>query len=265
MDKVLRVAVFNNFNFQDAEFEQLDEIEDRYPEYHTFVNTNAYPKLRGNYPAVVTINPDPTKFVVPKGDLSIIKAVRIKYIADAKPVVEEAFNKAVNWAYKKDIPILITYMRFRSLEMMKKFTKTYGKQNANYNWEHNYFRQVKKKTWELDLFHYCDMKDMGCPSCMNCAKLPFGIMKAKLYGINLSSSGKCPYNCPDCFAKHLAKWQSGICYDRIIQNSKQEGHDPFHMDFAKIHSLEDFLSLKNNEASVDNSQQKLTIRWGKTN
>jgi hypothetical protein len=263
MEKVLRVATFANFNFTDKEFEQLDDISEDRPEYRTFVNTNSYPKLRGKYPAIVTINPA-LKFVPPKGDTDIIKAVRVKYIADARPEVEQEFNKSVNWAYKKDIPILVTYMRFKKLSTLKKYTRTYGKQNSHYKWEGSYYRQVVKKTWELDLFNYCDLKDKGCPSCGNCAKLPFGIPKAKFYSINLSSSGKCPYNCPDCFAKYLQNW-GGLCYDRIIQNSKQEGHDPFHKDFAQIHSLEDFLSLKNNEASIDNSQQKLTIRWGKTN
>ena len=264
MEKVLRVATFNNFNFTDQEIKQLDEIAEEHQEYHTFVNSNSYSKLRGKYPAVITINPA-LKFVPPKGDFDIIKAVRVKYIADPRPEVEEEFNKSINWAFKKDIPILVTYMRFRKLSTLKKYTKTYGKQNVNYQWEGNYFRQITKKKWDLDLFHYCDLKDMGCPSCGNCAKLPFGLVKAKFFSINLSSSGKCPYNCPDCFARNLQKWQSNICYDRIIMNSKQEGHDPFHKDFAKIHSLEDYLSLKNNEASIDNSQQKLTIRWGRTN
>jgi len=255
MEKVLRVATLNNFNYTDKEFEQMRSLEDNHPEYNIFINSNSYQKIRGKFPAVVTINPSLAKFTEPKGDREIIKAVRVKYVADAKPKIKKAFDECVAWAYKYDIPILITYMRFRSLSTLKNFARTAQK----YKWRHNYYRQVLKEQFDLDLFHYCDIREEGCPSCQNCAKLPFGFKGGEIYSINLSSSGECPYNCPDCYAKNMSKW-GNLAYDRILKNTKMKGHKSFHSDLSNITTLEEFIIHA--QGGEQKSQTSLKFEFG---
>jgi len=239
LHQILRVATFNNFNYTEPEFKQLDSISDSYPEYDVFVNSNSYVKIKGKYPSVVSINPVLTEFVEPKGDISLIKAVRIKYVADAKPEVLKVFNKCVKWAYKYDIPILITYMRFRTKKNLKRYTKG---NPGYYSWQKNYFRQTVRKTFDLDLFHYCDILEKGCPSCMNCSKLTYGYKNAELYSINLSSSGFCPFNCPDCYAKILIRWRKNIRFDEILRNAKQLGHEAYQVGYGENQlSFEDWM------------------------
>lgn len=221
LPKILRVDTFCNFNYTDKEFEQLDKLAERYPQYKMFVNSNSYNKIRGNYPVVVTINPPIDKFIKPKGDISLIKTARIKYVADPAPKVKRAFGDSLGWCLDNNIPVLITYMRFRKTETMRRFTVS----KFNYLWAKNYFRQAIKRTWNNPLINYCDITEKGCPDCMCCAKLPFEIDKAEIYSVNLSSSGMCATNCPDCYVKTIAQWHHGtICFDKIMQNSKQSGH-----------------------------------------
>ena len=220
-DRILRVDTFTNFNYTDEEFKQLESIAHRNPIYKIFVNSNAYNEIKGNYPVVVTVNPKIDEFVRPRGDLSLIKAARIKFVADPNDWTRKAFNQAVEWCISKKIPILITYMRFRKSETMKRYSSS----NFNYLWAKNYFRQKIKKTWDLDCFNYCDLHEKGCPDCQNCAKLTYGI-KAPIYSINLSTSGNCKFNCPDCYVKTISQWHGGnICMDKIMQNTKQIGKD----------------------------------------
>jgi len=246
MQQVLRVATFNNFNFTTPEFLQLDEILDRYPEYDVFVNSNSKAKVRGGYRAFLCVNPDLNEFIEPRGDLELIKAVRVKYVADAKPVVGKAFNKCVKWAYKHEIPILITYMRFRKRETLQRFTKG---NPGYYSWQKNYFRQTIRKTFDLDLFHYCDIMEKGCPSCKNCAKIPFGYKDADIFSLNLSSSGSCPYNCPDCYVQTF-KWVK-ISYDKILQNTKQLGHKGYQLGYGKDQlSFEDWMKKEAGKENI---------------
>lgn len=226
LPKIVRVDTYTNFNYTDKEFKQLDKIQIEHPEYKLFVNSNSHVEIRGNYPAIVCINPGIDKFIQPKGKIEIIKAVRIKYVADPKPEVKKAFNESVAWAYKHSIPILITYMRFRSEETLKKYTKNGN--GCHYKWLKNYFRQLTRKTFDLEQFHYCDLNEKGCPGCMNCAKLTFNIPEAELLSVNLSSSGSCKYNCPDCFVKTFLKCRTNIrhiSFDKIASNVKQTGDE----------------------------------------
>ena len=238
-EQILRVATFNNFNFTDNEFAQLSEIEDIYPEYHIMVNSNANPKIKGKYPAFICVNPHLNKFIEPKGDIELISAVRVKYVADAQLFVKKAFNDCVRWAYKHDVPILITYMRFRKLDTLKFYTKC---SPGYYSWQKNYYRQMIRKTFDLDLFKYCDINEKGCPSCRNCSKLTYGYKDAKLCGINLSSSGYCTFNCPDCYVKPIIQWRGSILFDKVTQNSKQLGHAAYQLGYGKEQlSFEDWM------------------------
>ena len=218
--KILRVGVLNNFNFSDRELEHLEGIQALCPEFKIFVNTNSYPLIRGRFPCVVTVNPTMDKFIKPRGNLSLIKAARIKYIANPTPKVKNAFREAHDWAKAHNIPILITYVRFRSKKTLKKYTTN---TNIIYKWKRNFYRQVVKHLFSDPQVYYCDLRDKGCPSCRNCAKLTFGMDTPHIYSINLSSSGSCRYNCPDCFAKCMEKFCK-FAYDKISQNSKQKGH-----------------------------------------
>ena len=205
----------NNFNFTKAEFKALKKYED---EYRIFVNSNASVKLDGNIPAIITINPKLDKFVKPTGKLKIIKAARVKYVSGATQIVKKAFDKSIKWCHEKKIPALITYMRFSKKIDLHKYTDD----ASNYAWTGGYFRQKKLKTWKDKGIHYCDLLKEGCPSCMNCAKLTFGMNKAELYGVNLSASGMCKMGCPNCFAQRMIP-VFGITFDNPTKNRKQKG------------------------------------------
>jgi hypothetical protein len=213
MKPILRVGVLNNFNGTNCEVRQLKQYEEK---YDIFVNSNAMGVIRSEYPSFVTINPYLDKFVEPQGDIGNIKAVRVKYVSGANPIVEDAFNKSLEWAKSKSIPVLITFMRFRSKEQLIKYTED----QSNYVWAGNYYRQKVLNTWVDPNIHYCDLKKEGCPSCGNCAKLSYG-REAEVSSIDLSSSGECKYNCPSCFAKNLTRF--GHKFDNVKQNAKQKG------------------------------------------
>lgn len=254
LPKVLRVDTFTNFNYTEKEFRQLDKIQKEHPEHKIFVNSNSHVEIKGNYPTIVCINPNIDKFTKPKGKIEIIKAVRIKYVADPTPEVRAAFNESVAWAYKHNIPILITYMRFRSEATLKKYTKSGI--SCHYKWQKNYFRQLTRKTFDLDNFYYCDLNEQGCPGCMNCAKLTFNIEKAELLSTNLSSSGSCKFNCPDCFVKTFLKCRTNIghiAFDKIASNIKQRGDEKYTRGFGKDRNqtFEEFMLTENKVMSEE--------------
>lgn len=219
MTKILRVATFNNFNFTDEELEHLEGIQALCPDYKIFVNSNSHPVIRGRFPCVITVNPELDVFTKPKGDLSLIKAIRIKYVMNPVQSIQDTFGEIYNWTKKHNIPTLITYMRFKNKETLKRYTT----KSTFYKWNRSFYRPILKHTFNDPSIYYCDLRDEGCPSCRNCAKLTYGIDTPEIYSINLSSSGICPYNCVDCYAKCLAKF-THFAYDKILQNAKQKGH-----------------------------------------
>jgi len=216
--KILRVGVLNNFNHTDAEIVHANQLGKK---WNVFVNSNAKTPIRFG-PAVVTINPDLDKFIEPSGDITKISAVRIKVVADPKLSVDKAMTDAYTWASTKGIPVLLTAMRFTSEDMMKQYTKS----PKLYKWDKNYYRlkEWSDITVPAGAF-FCDEKHLGCPTCKNCAKLTYNEPDAEIYGINLSESGKCPFNCPGCFAKKclaMTKTKTPL-YDKPFQNKKQKG------------------------------------------
>lgn len=239
--KVLRVGVANNFNFTDKELEFVRALD--WEQDKIFVNSNSFVTVKADYPSFLTVNPYLTAFVEPQGDLSKLRACRIKYVSDAVDKVRVAFNEALEWCLSNHIPVLITFMRFQGRKSMEKFVQQDGLLNYSFNsgyWRLNDIHKQSAvehikaliKSMRLDecngLVHYCDLAGEGCPVCGNCAKLAFDIGDApfELYGINLSSSGdagSCIFNCPDCWAKRIASFRH-VVFDKITQNSKQRGH-----------------------------------------
>jgi hypothetical protein len=213
---VLRVAVMNNFNFTAQEFDALKQYEE---EWLIFVNTCSSQTISGHLPVIITLNQYLTEFIEPKGDLSLIKVVRVKYTVDGNEKVMKAFDDSVAWAKAWDIPVLVTFMRFRT----RKQLLTYSKSELKYKFKNNYFRPSIAKLPDNEL-HYCDFDKKGCPECKNCAKLTYGVDTNFIYGINLSASGVCTYNCPSCFAGYMVKMMKGkMRFDTITQNRKQLG------------------------------------------
>ena len=241
VNKILRVGVANNFNFTEKELEHVRALD--WDQDKIFVNSNSFVAVKSDYPSFLTVNPYLTSFIEPTGDLSKLRACRIKYVADAKPSVRQAFNDALEWCFKNRYPILITFMRFVGKKTMEKFVNTDG--FLNYAFDAGYWRlkevhrnaaadyiRAVMTTKGFDdcegLVHYCDLAGEGCPVCGNCAKLAFdiGTDPFELYGINLSESGDsgvCIFNCPDCWAKRIQAFRKPV-FDKITQNSKQRGH-----------------------------------------
>lgn len=236
MIKVIRVGEKNNFDMTNLEHDVLNTTWGHEP--HKFVNCNSFTPIRSDFPSIVTINPY-LKFQEPVGDLSNVKAFRVKvfYTDDKYKWLEQA--KCIEFAKEKNIPVLLTPMRYKSIKSAEKFTgkdfRTYYKHNAGY------FRlKVLRGKLLLNefkamlpphLYRVCDEKGEGCPSCMNCTDLTYGTKNAEICALNLSVSGTtdsqgkhgiCKYNCPDCFAKIIGMGKRPAC-DRLIVNSKMKG------------------------------------------
>lgn len=205
MKQVLRVGVMNNFDMTEKEFNALKEYErdDRI----IFVNSNSFTEIKPNYPSFVTLNPY-LKFQEPKGDLSNVKAFRIKMWFTEDLDWDYHIAKSIAFAIGNKIPILITFMRFRT----EKSLNQYKAIKSYYVWDHGWWRPRKEykeavRDYFKDNVYYCDFDGTGCPSCMNCVKLIVPKDDYDYYSIaslDLKESGNdgvCKYNCPDCFAK----------------------------------------------------------------
>lgn len=234
--EVVRVATNNNFNCTDAEFAQLDQIAAQNPDKVFFINSNARtPNLKAilehPYKAVVTLNPDLDLHtnVIARG-LAVSKSVafyRVKWLPGRPGIarlVERAGEKA---------PVVITSQRFNSLDMLDKFTDA-----KHYAYECSRYRLHGAALKDLERYvdahvkvgvpmAICDRKGLGCLGCGLCATLN-GHEGAEIKSINLSTSGVCPYNCPDCYAKQMQKFvvacgNRPMMYDTIMKNKKQKG------------------------------------------
>ena len=231
-DIVLRVGVYNNFNFTE---EENKEVRLRQEEgYKPFVNSNSFVKIKNDFPSIITVNPYLIHFIAPRGDVSNVKACRLKVYLGATNAVNEEFLKAINWCKNKNIPILITFMRFRSKDSLKKYVcKSSYK---DYSFKKGYYRLTDEakntiirdlRSWTTipeDLLHFCDLAEEGCPSCGNCAKLTYNTV-SEIASLSLSCSGdkgSCIFDCPDCWAKVIGKVFK-FTYDKVTRNSKQKG------------------------------------------
>jgi hypothetical protein len=121
--------------------------------------------------------------------------------------------------------------RWNGIEALKNWTSL-----EHYSFNHNRFRLSGRALEEIKSFvdsfdkgkvFLCDRVGGGCGTCKLCVMLTVGI-NMKLSSINLSSSGICKFNCPDCYAKTMQNMSRAfgyqpIIYDKVKANSKQAG------------------------------------------
>ena len=101
---VLRVGVYNNFNFTDLELAEVGKYTDT---YLPFVNSNSFVTIRGEFPSIVTINPYLNSWQEPVGDLTNLKACRVKWVEGAVADVYKAQVEAIKWCVDRSIPVYI--------------------------------------------------------------------------------------------------------------------------------------------------------------
>ena len=239
--EVVRVATSNNFNCTDKEWNQLDHFTKSNPEKFFFINSNINTsKLStiANHNSKVVITANPNLTITKKGidsvisKLSVLKDkiafVRIKYLP-YYPLI----NKLIGAVLKKGIPVVITLQRFNGKETLLKYTAL-----SFYKFSCSRYRLAAQELNRITDFvtnlrdagfpiYICDQAGKGCQGCGLCSLLTVK-QDLPITSLNLSSSGICPYNCPDCYAKtmqHFVKsmGHKPIAYNVIHQNDKQAG------------------------------------------
>ena len=231
----VRVAVTNNFNCTTSEFLQLDELSKVHPESLFFINTNIKtPKLmeinQHPYKAVITLNPDISidrQLVRRLYSISSdrVAFIRIKYIPNDPKILD--LIQEVSETHK----VVLTLQRFNSIKSISKYIPDFRK---HYKFSNNRFRlHGESLQAAIDLtdsnnrVSICDQAGTGCEGCGLCSKLTATDI-LPIYTLNLSSSGICPYNCVDCYAKTMQHFlreinRSEILFDYIHINKKQAG------------------------------------------
>lgn len=232
--ELIRVGINNNFNCTSREFAQVEGFRMIRPDAYFFINSNIKtPKLldinKHNINVVVTVNPD---IVVEKKHVEKlyklnkkqVSFVRVRYVPN-NDSIKELIKELSSKGYK----VVITVMRFASNDSVNKYSK-----KEYYDYSFSWFRLKSERIKELDKFiknlkgvYICDRNGLGCSGCGLCSKLNVG-KELTVYGLNLSSSGVCPFNCPDCYAKKMQKFLiaskcSPMVYDVVKQNEKQAG------------------------------------------
>lgn len=238
--EIVRVATSNNFNCTQSEWSQLNQYSKKYPDKYFFINSNINtPKLptAANHPykVVVTANPNLTQSEIPGiiSRLMPVKShiafVRVKYIPNNKSI-----NQLISTLINQDYPIVLTLQRFNGKKSLSQYTniKYYKFSCSRYRLAGPELKRITNLVRDLQHAGYpvwiCDQSGLGCQGCGLCSKLTTG-HKFKISSLNLSTSGICPYHCPDCYAKTMqhfavATKHRPIIFDEIKQNNKQSGH-----------------------------------------
>lgn len=246
ISKIVRVAVTNNFNCTKEEFDQLDSFSERFPDTPFFINSNIKtPELininNHCYPVVITLNPDilvDPRLVNRLYDIASerISFVRIKYIPEHQDIVDLILEISMTHN------VVITAQRFKSVSYASKFIKDvykHYKQYAKGSWLRLYgqsWKDLLALEGSNGRTYICDRDGLGCADCGLCDRLTFDT-GFELFSLNLSTSGICPHNCPDCYAKNLqsklTKWgYQPINFNKIVRNKKQSG-DLAHIRHSK--------------------------------
>lgn len=236
---LIRCGEKNNFNFTTAEIEQLKGFANK---GDIFVNSNSFVTITSDFPSIITINPY-LRFVEPSGDLSNVKASRVKWVCDADQETKKEQLRAIMWSVSQNIPVLLTFMRFKSYSTLDKYASRSAYTN-NMGWLRPKLENrsmdlacivdmCKKEFGDTSerLIYTCDMAGHGCPSCNNCIRLIVGndlVDDYEVKSLNLSTSGdngRCIFNCPDCWAKNIlrmVKNHTPRC-NVLFANRKQKG------------------------------------------
>jgi hypothetical protein len=242
LKRVVRVATNNNFNCTNKEFRQLDELNLANPDAMFFINSNV------NTPELLKINEHPYKVVVTVNPTLIVRSesvsklyqvdkskvafVRVKYIPGHPEI-----NRLITRLVKDNYAVVVTVQRWNGIEALLNYTKL-----EHYSFSHNRFRLSGEALKGLQRFidsfgskdkvFLCDRVGCGCKGCKLCVMLTAGVscagVSCDMSSINLSTSGICKFNCPDCYAKTMQSMSRAfgyqpIVYDRIKANSKQTG------------------------------------------
>ena len=237
-DEVVRVATNNNFNCTEEEYAQLTGLAKAYPKRYFFVNSNVRTPLLeniNNYPfkAVITANPD--LIVVPEltnriDDIipSLIAFIRVKWLAE-DPAIEALTKSLLDDGHA----VIVTPQRWNGKKSLLKYTelKHYKYSCSRYRLAGEALRYLEGTVddWMKEGLkaYLCDRSGQGCSGCGQCATLSLG-EDVKLSSLNMSSSGLCPYYCPDCYAHRMQEFLEAcenkpIIFDVIKANSKQRG------------------------------------------
>ena len=242
--EVVRIATSNNFNCTDKEWSQLHHFQNTNPDKAFFINCNINtPKLitvtEHNVKVVVTANPgcninqSEIKPIISR--LQTIKTriafVRLKYLP-GNLNIDNLLRSLINAGF----PVVITVQRFNGKASLNKYVPN---NQQDYEFSCSRYRLTGQALKTLNDYvvlqreilnnpvWICDQSGLGCSECGLCSKLTTGL-DLKISSLNLSSSGICPYNCPDCYAKTMQHFtvsmgHSAIHFDIIKQNHKQSG------------------------------------------
>lgn len=234
--EVVRVAVTNNFNCTEQEFEQLDRFVEKNPYRFFFINSNIKTPLLitiNNHPYDVVITANPDILVDPEVierlyeiDPEKVAFVRVKYIPGNQAILD-----LIDQLNADGYDVVVTMQRFNGKESISRYLPDY---RSHYKWSHNRFRLTPPAQKKLERFTdhnhralICDRSGKGCQGCGICSKLTVGSV-VPVKSLNLSTSGICEFNCTDCYAKTLQHFlekcgQPLIRFDKIMANKKQNG------------------------------------------
>lgn len=226
--RVIRVGVANNFNCTENEFNQLNYFQNKHTQDTFFINCNVNTKLLSNinnnaFNSVITINPNIsfTKKQLERLysiEREKVSFVRVKYIPN-----NEKINNLIVELKERGYKVVITLMRFATLTSLQKYSS-----KEYYIFKDRFFKLKPEYLGKIDDFgvNICDKNGIKCVKCGLCSTLTTG-EKREVFSLNLSESGVCKFNCPDCFAKRmqslLVKWgYNTIDFDHIKKNMKQK-------------------------------------------
>lgn len=228
IDRAVRVGVMNNFNCTDAEWAQLDEFAKEDPRSLYFINSNIKtPSLisinNHPYQAVITANPDlfvnwRHTEVLENIDPSKVAFVRVKWMPD-HPFIDLLIKTLSDRGHN----VVITLQRFLGMKTLRKYTNPkYYANTGRYRLTPDARKVIELTANNLKGVYICDRRGLGCQSCNLCSRLVTGKV-APVVSLNLSTSGACTFNCPDCFARACQKRTKGkIHFDDTYQNKKQK-------------------------------------------
>jgi len=249
---IVRVGTLNNFNCTPAEWAQLDDFTAQNPDKFFFINCNAKTPLLQTindhpYRAVITLNPDlfiDSSLVtrVLSLDPAKVAFVRVKWLPTLEGPRRDPISHRQVWPGRPEIEQAISLFRHYGIEVVitsqrfnsKKTLKAHAPRAA-YTWECTRYR-VSGIAWKsLVRFakntgaQICDKAGLGCQGCHLCSTLNGHSTSDRILSLNLSTSGICPYNCVDCYAKTMQHFracmkQPLIRFNKIMANRKQKGN-----------------------------------------